>query len=144
MRYSEYRIHQFMWLTVLVSTDPVHACLSFIIIPSRKSNFEVTETTVVPKRYQNTDHQLPETKISGRFEIRIKHIQMGCDGSCGICLSALLTYVLQTRIGFCKLCILVFGLVASILVAVTFTNGLGYFYFGVGQYAFVLFATEWS
>ena len=69
---------------------------------------------------------------------------MGCEGSCGICLSALLTYVLQTRIGFCKLCILVFGLVASILVAVTFTNGLGYFYIGAGKYVFVLFATDWS
>ena len=70
---------------------------------------------------------------------------MGCNGSCGICLSALLTYVLQTRIGFCKLCILVFGVVASILVAVTFTDIDGDIkYAGADGFAFVLFATNWS
>ena len=69
---------------------------------------------------------------------------MGCNDSCGICFSALLTYVLQTRIGFCKLCILAFGVIASILAGVTFTHGLGNFYIGFGQYSFVLFATVWS
>ena len=78
-----------------------------------------------------------------------------CKGTCHAAISALLTYVLKTRIGFCKLCIFICGIVSSALVGATFTNGKGdvydYIYdktFPYGEYEiigleFVLFATTW-
>ena len=73
------------------------------------------------------------------------NIQMGCKDTCHIAISALLTYVVQTRIGFCKLCILVTCIIASAIASVTFTNTDGDIkYAGAGGFAFVLFATNWS
>ena len=75
-----------------------------------------------------------------------------CKGTCHAAISALLTYVFKTRIGFCKLCILICGIVSSALVGATFTNGKGdfadYVYDKYGEYEiigleFVLFATTW-
>ena len=80
------------------------------------------------------------------------YIQM-CKGTCHAAISALLTYVFKTRIGFCKLCILICGVVSSALVGATFTNGKGDVYDGFkhdlgGEFEvigleFVLFATTW-
>ena len=75
-----------------------------------------------------------------------------CKSTCHAAISALLTYVFKTRIGFCKLCLLICGVVSSALVGATFTNGKGdvyeYFTDGYGKYEvigleFVLFATTW-
>ena len=70
-----------------------------------------------------------------------------CKGTCHAAISALLTYVFKTRIGFCKLCILICGIVSSALVGATFTNGKGdvfeYFKNEVIGLEFILFATTW-
>ena len=73
------------------------------------------------------------------------YIQMGCKDTCHIALSALLTYVIQTRIGFCKLCILICCIVASAIAGVAFTNREGDVNIaGAGGFEFVLFVTNWS
>ena len=65
-----------------------------------------------------------------------------CKGTCHTAISALLTYVLTTRIGFCKLWIFICGLVSSALVGATFIKGLGDFFTHFFT-QFVLFATTW-
>ena len=62
---------------------------------------------------------------------------MGAKETCHICSSAILTHIMQTRIGFCKLCVVVFCLVASILLGANFSNVAG-----AGSMEFVLGLTN--
>lgn len=50
---------------------------------------------------------------------------MGAGETCRICSSAIIGYVTTTRMGFCKLAIFVFTIVAAILLSANFTNIVG-------------------
>ena len=70
---------------------------------------------------------------------------MECKEYCRNAISDLLTYVFKTRIGFCKLCIIICCIVASAIAGVAFTNGVGDISTaGAGGFEFVLFVTNWS
>ena len=63
---------------------------------------------------------------------------MGCGG-----LSALSSYAIS-RIGICKLCIIICCVVAAGIVGKHFTDPNGDVYVEVKLFEFVLFATIWS
>ena len=63
---------------------------------------------------------------------------MGCGG-----ISAMLSYV-TSRIGICKICIIICCIVAAGIVGKHFTNSDGDVYVEVKLFEFVLFATIWS